>query len=380
MKSSRETKAVCSALDTATPEMDDDDGFTMVDETFGVREPSECSDQEEEEQEKNPPSPRLQKKLEPVQLGQDCSFTAPMASTSLAPLPTGSDKDKSRIMLTALSGIGSVDRRGGIASKRTSRGSGVLAMLRRGINADDGRVGVTPSSDKKPSTWLRDLASTPTSTSPDRERCHQDIPGLGAIPPGPSALLTSRSAKTSTKNADSTTEKVHTISAAKIVEASTSIFVPPPPASAATAAMTATSPPRPSAAPPTTLNSGAGAPPSASSGKAIGCDAANINTANPAKQQHAMTKALTIRLVPGDCAFCAVVPRTGRGSIATVTDIKSEIERKLGLRTLVDLSFVVVREQRGLSPMFIVLFLRQKGLFCFIVLLRWVHFLIFCSR
>lgn len=349
---------MCSAVDTA-PTMEEDDGFTMVDETFGVREPSECSDQEEEKEE-NPP--RFQNKTlvpaEPVQLGGESSSAAPVASSPQIPLATGSDDDN-RVMLTALSGMESADTQGG-ASKTATRG--VLAMLRRGINPESAEAGQVIVTSDKPST-LRDTAAASSASTPGRKIPGATAPttpavvvedppseiGPGGPPAGPSASMKKDSKEINT---------IIIIPAARNTnnEAST----PPAAAAAPTVAFPSRwSEPTTTTAATAPSSSGAAAP----NARALIRKAAVFvaHAADPAKKEEELattTKALTVRLVPGDCAFRTVVPRTGAGSLNTAGHVKREIERKLGLRQLVHLSFVVVSsssEQRfvfvGLSSM-----------------------------
>lgn len=336
IKSGRGTKAVRFPIDAAPP-MDDDDGFTMVDETFGVREPSDCSDQEEEEGES---SPRFQKKTlvpaEPVQLGGESSSTAPVASSPQIPLATSSDDD-SCVMLKAVPGMESADRQE--SASKPARG-GVLAMLRRGINPESADYG------DKPST-LRYTASS--ASTPAWGRCHEDSPAASAtataavvvedipseIRPGGPLGPSAPTKKNKEINA--------IIPAAKNIASTSIICVPttPSPAAATAGAAAAVASPSRGSKPTTTaatLNRG----PAASGASAHKAMLVTAGAADPPEEDHARTKALTVRLVPGDCAFRTVVPRTGAESLATVAHVKREIERKLGLRQLVHLSFVVV--------------------------------------
>lgn len=325
--------------------MDDDDGFTMVDETFGVREPSDCSDQEEEEEEKNPP--RFQNATlvpgGPVELGGESSSTAPVASSPHVSLATSLDDD-SRVVLTALSGTESVDTQE-VASKTASRG--VLAMLRRGINPEsaEAKAGQVIITSDKPST----LGGTASSAStPGRKIPAATAPTTAAVvvedtpseigpggPPGPSA-----STKKDNKEMNAIVIPARLVPAAKPNESSSIICVATTTPSAAAAAATSPSrrsEPTANAAMP---SSGAAAP----NAHALIRKAVSVAlAADPTEEEKpATTKALTVRLVPGDCAFRTAVPRTGPGSLNTVAHVKREIERKLGLRQLVHLSFVVV--------------------------------------
>ena len=333
-----------SAVDTA-PTMDDDDGFTMVDETFGVREPSDCSDQEEEEE--NPP--RFQKVTlvpgGPVQLGEESSSTAPVASSPHVPLATSSDDD-SHVLLTALSGMESADTQGG-ASKTASRG--VLAMLRRGINPESADAGQVIITSDKPS-MLRETASSastpglkiPAAAAPTTAAVVvQDTPseiGPGG-PPGPSA-----STKKDSKEMNAIVIPASLVPAAKPNKASSINCVATTTPSGAAAAVTSPSRRSEPTASAATPSSGAAAPNAqALIRKAVFVAlAADPAAAAEEEEKPATTKTLTVRLVPGDCAFRAAVPRTGPGSLNTVAHVKREIERKLGLRQLVHLSFVVV--------------------------------------
>lgn len=367
---------MCSAVDTA-PTMEEDDGFTMVDETFGVREPSECSDQEEEKEE-NPP--RFQNKTlvpaEPVQLGGESSSAAPVACSPQIPLATGSDDDN-RVMLTALSGMESADTQG-CASKTATRG--VLAMLRRGINPESAEAGQVIMTSDKPST-LRDTAAASSASTPGRKIPGATAPATPAVvvedPPseiGPAGPPAGPSA--STKKDSKEINTIIIIPAARNTnnEASTAPAAATPPTVAFPSRW---SEPTTTAAATTPSSSGAAAPNARALIRKTAVFVAHA--ADPAKKGEeepaTTTKALTVRLVPGDCAFRTVVPRTGAGSLNTAGHVKREIERKLGLRQLVHLSFVVVSnssEQRfvfcRLSSMlfFSALFLTARTGCCFI--------------
>lgn len=318
----------------------------MVDETFGVREPSDCSDSEGEN------SPHFTKETlsAPVQLenGRPTATTRAVGtSPSQVPLTSSSDIAQAGPMMST--GITRGDGQG--SSTKVTHSSGVLVTSRHNVDAEAGNNNVPvacwetgPTAAEKPGP-VQDAAIRARTAGWDR--LSQEDPADASA--GPSESLREglfdnsgskhvRSAGSKGMNNVNSTKTAGNSSMHHRCTGSAQTTM-----DASPAAVLAASPP---------LGSEPNQPPQvgptisdASAGEMVAQNGASQKRDEATLVVQPSTKSLVLRLVPGDCAFATVVPCSGEGSITSVGDLEKELQRKFRLRQPMRLAVVEVSQR-----------------------------------
>lgn len=310
--------------------MNDDDGFTMVDETFGVREASDCSEAEEEN------SLHLQKTLpKPVQRASKPVATPAAQNTPAAQLPrTSSSDNHSSARPTVTTGITRDERQ----QEATMGGNGMVSR-----HSTDPQI--SDVSDKLNNTNVFGADQTPSvpaaaacAHTSGWQRFHQKArAAVGFLPAEktPEDVLFEPSASREVRSNEELNCNQHTNDmTTKTVTSSSCVTARNGPAV------------KPLQKSETGVLSVIPASPGALIQEAIVASGVHPNRAQTAKQDVFPMKTLAVRLLPGDCAFSAVVSRDGAGSVASVQDLERELQQKLRLRQPISLTSVQVRKCR----------------------------------